>query len=239
MVRLRNTPRAPGQWVDACSRGIHGACCSRYHKQKAEEHEIWERLLTHSQRTETTWKPTCRADSHDLWCMWKYHESPHSPALGVYKDPSRGYNSSHHTKASATSQIVVSEAIVEELEAVNAIYGPGTLQILASDHLKTRSRCELPIVEHAVYWLDLAADYPQCIPTIQQAELDLHRTRDRRLQNIFLIVFSALQTVFRPGHVCMFDTLDAALPIISCLDGHRLDTDEAYYFAPNIIPDEW
>lgn len=94
-------------------------------------------------------------------------------------------------------------------------------------------------MEHAVYWLELARDYPQSMPTVQQTELDLHRTRNRRLQNIFLIILSTLQTVFKPGHVCIFDTLDAALPIISCLDGHRLEMDEAYYLAPNIIPEEW
>lgn len=241
MVLIRNIPKPWGRGLDACSEDIHGPWCSYYHKAKAERHELFERIRA-SQQTGTTRRPICRAECHTFLCDWKYHEpppSPHSPALVVYKNPSRGFNSSYHVAAGVASQDSVSEAVAEELEAVNAIYGSGTLQILASNHRKTRLRCELPIVEHAVYWLELATDYPQSMPTVQQAELDLHRTRNRRLQNIFLVIFSTLQTVFKPGHVCIFDTLDTALPIIACLDGHRLEMDEAYYLAPNIIPEEW
>jgi len=138
MVLIRNTPRPLGRGLDACFRGIHGSWCSYHHKARAQEDELFERIRA-SQQTGTTRRPTCRAKFHTFLCDWKYHEpppSPHSPALVVYKNPSRGFNSSYHVDAGVASQDTVSEAVAEELEAVNAIYGSGTLQILASDQRK-------------------------------------------------------------------------------------------------------
>lgn len=230
--------RLLGHVPDACLiQRIHGPWCAFYHRSQEEEEE--QRRQYRLKRAEAEQRQTCTRVRHGVWCRWYYHEPPHSPALVVYKNPSRGFNSSIEKTAPFTVLPQVSETLTEEMEAVNAIYGPGTLHVLAVEDTSTRLRFELPIAEHAVYWLDFSPDYPQSLPTIKQAELDLSRSLDRRLQNIYLIVFSTLQAVFKPGHVCIFDTLETVLPIISCLDGYCIDTDEAYYLTPTLVPSEW
>lgn len=131
----------------------------------------------------------------------------------------------------------MNQVLAEELEVVNAIYGAGTLIVLTPSSDKLRLRLELPLyeVEKLVFWLNFDADYPNTVPSIQQAELTLLQETDRRVQNIYLILFSLLHAP-GTGETSIESAIYRALPITASLQYYTFDPDIAVEIAPYANP---
>lgn len=208
-------------------------------------HATDEERLLRAKQSRTRWllklktyrpKP-CKLSKHGLWCAHDSHDGPKKTP-----NPTKHFNVTPRRFQSEEERDgfnLVNSDLVAEIEALNAIYGPGTLQVLDVKDANLQLRLELPIGESAIFCISCSQDYPHKIPEVDQADPSLHQAIDRRAQNIFLITFAILNTVFVPGNVCFFDLIDTALPIIACLREQRFDENATKDFPFQINPQEW
>ena len=227
-----------------CPQPNHGPWCYQIHDPNPEWQEDYEskytgwwqgqKYLRDRDIKEGRKLQICADPAHGPWCEFKEH-----PKGKAHFDPTRCFNSVSSELAANNSHAMLHNALSEEIEVVNAVYGPGTLVVLFVEDTKVRLRLELPTNEPMIFWLDLEHRYPNTIPTIKQAGLTLHQSMDRRTQNIYLVLFTTLQKVFESGSACLYNLIDDSLSIVACLQGYSFDTALSEVFAPEATMEEW
>jgi len=119
--------------------------------------------------------------------------------------------------------IRINEALSDEVQAINAIYGEGTLQVTSIHNTKTRMRLTLPATIYdgdesvfneesrkrsmqrrrlstvdVAFWIEFPLDYPYSKPLVSDADVALHEYQSKSLWKIQLMLFSVLETIFVP-----------------------------------------
>lgn len=252
-------PRHKIRWETSsiCKSPCHGAWCASVHPSPPDTSPYWwfgyryERsqyshdhcwwwtplrmeLYTLACKRCSQWcacPKECHLAQHGPWCSHDIHSRKASI------EPSRHFNTSDLSSEATAKLSLINGTLTEEIEVVNAIYGPGTLTVLIADSTRLRLRLELPLgeLQATVFWLNFAADYPQTRPSIQQAELTLQQETDRRIQNVFLVLFSLLSSI-RERSPCIESLIHESLPIIASLRGHAFDPETATDVAPYADP---
>lgn len=171
----------------------------------------------------------CALKQHGPWCSYDLHTEKRIDHTRIFNDRRASPEQARKTSS------LLNHDLTEEVEVVNAIYGAGTLEVMTDNGGKLRLRLELPLGESMVFWLNLTNSYPKDNPSIQQAELCLHQETDRRIQNIFLILFLLLETQKREV-ISIESLLHQALPIIASLCNYTFDADVAIEVAPDVNP---
>lgn len=106
--------------------------------------------------------------------------------------------------------VVSNEALVEECEAVNAIYGGGTVELsqsLAGSASAVLKPPDLPFS----FRLSFPTDYPDAPPSVHGTTSTGSSGRGEGNQAVAILV-DALSSVFTPGQVCLFDLVEEAAP---------------------------
>ncbi|KAK5948558.1 hypothetical protein OHC33_010454 [Knufia fluminis] len=132
--------------------------------------------------------------------------------------------------SASVNAAMVNDILTDELCALNAIYGEGTLQITQTNNKMVTAMLRLPSTGIS-FRIEFAEDYPSHPPVIEEPDLPLHLSMNRRIQNMRLLIFQVLHSIFVPGTVCMFDLLDACLPLILCLKEDGLDSEMAWHMV--------
>ncbi len=101
---------------------------------------------------------------------------------------------------------VSNSTLADELEVIDAIYGPGTIRLTSSDPIRTFIELRLPGDMHA-YIINFPAVYPDQAPSVigvDSLQLSLRPTVNEGITCLrisFLLAYS-------PGQVCLFDVID-------------------------------
>lgn len=137
---------------------------------------------------------------------------------------------------------LINQALSEEIEALNSIYGEDTLCVLnaKSDRIETQFRLPAPLpADRVPFCLSFSCTYPEQPPEYCYADVELHQSLDRRIQNIGILIFISLKEVFKSGEVCIFDLIDHVLPVIACMEDYNIRPDRASEDCPQMAGNDW
>ena len=134
--------------------------------------------------------------------------------------------------------VIIAEALTDEIEALNAIYGNETLEIAYAHNDKTRGRLSLPGHDIAI-WIDFPPSYPQESPKINELDGSLRLRFAQKSRKLRAVLHICLHNVFVAGDVCMFDLLESSLPLIECLEDAGLDAERVAASDCNFVADDW
>ena len=142
----------------------------------------------------------------------------------------------------------MSQALSDEIEAINAIYGDGSFQVIRTNPHKTQTRLVIPPTEETsppttslAFWIDFPSDYPASPPSVNGADVALEKQRNAQVWRSHLALFSTLQYTFNPGDVCVFDWLETSVPILECLSTDSFQPEHLSTLIPrdHFDPDNW
>lgn len=158
-----------------------------------------------------------------------------------------------------------SEAFSDELEAVNAIFGENTCQVIGTDSQKTRVQLRLPAASYESFapkligrhkdrmvgsWkritlgsgitfvADFPIEYPQVMPEIVYLDVSLLEYYEANMWKVHVALVLFLKDVFRAGDVCIYDWFLKCTPAIHCLGRDGLDWAKFVKTAPELTFDE-
>lgn len=161
--------------------------------------------------------------------------------------------------------MLVSQALSDEADAINAIFGEGTIQITGSTKQKTTAIIRVPNASHEVHWqvrdiwnvkitpmamrisidpdlnflVEFPPEYPMKMPRIAGIDsVSMFEYSDRQLWKHELALGVLLQTVLLPGHECMFDLLSLCGPIFACLDKTGINWAKLEKISPELTLDK-
>lgn len=128
--------------------------------------------------------------------------------------------------------------LLDEVEAINAIYGENTLQIVNANNTKVNAKLSMPSGDGS-FWITFPSNYPLMPPGIGDPDVSLYDNQVSRVQLVRILLFLNIQNVFVPGSVCIFDLIEACAPVLACLKDNGLDLDEARKVIPSFDLSDW
>ncbi|KAI9783390.1 MAG: eIF2 kinase Gcn2p negative regulator [Geoglossum umbratile] len=118
----------------------------------------------------------------------------------------------------------MNEALQDEIEAINSIYGDGTIRISMGE-----SSCILRLPEQSIsIRLRFPQDYPDKPPTLLGSETSGEHTRKGEASRVVGMVQEILSRTYRPGEVCLFDLLEEVGSMFVSEQGGASHLDEAH-----------
>lgn len=132
----------------------------------------------------------------------------------------------------------ISEALIDEIEALNAIYGEGTFHVLHAHKSKIRGNVKIPGEESPVQ-LWFPSDYPSKPPTVHAIDASLHEAASLRTKKLLLLYHSLLRQTFSIGNVCVFDFIETVQPYIECMTNDGFDVDTASQTIPGFNANDY
>ncbi|KAI9767011.1 MAG: eIF2 kinase Gcn2p negative regulator [Geoglossum simile] len=98
----------------------------------------------------------------------------------------------------------MNEALQDEIEAINSIYGDGTIQASVGE-----GSCILRLPEQSTsVRLHFPQDYPDTPPILLGSEASGEHARKGEASRVVDVVREILGRTYRPGEVCLFDLLE-------------------------------
>lgn len=159
----------------------------------------------------------------------------------------------------------ISEALSEELEVINAIFGQGTCQVIRTSEDQTRIRLRLPAASYEsvtpnvtdrdtkirvtssckrikigsdiIFLVDFPNAYPQLMPQVASLDVSLFEYYEGMWKVHFALI-KLLIDVFRAGEVCIYDWFLACSPAVHCLGPNGLDLAKFAKIAPDFDIEE-
>lgn len=125
-------------------------------------------------------------------------------------------------------QTTMNEELQNELEAINSIYGDGSLiladadgiYILSMPHHSTSLRIEFP------------SDYPASPPSVLGTESSGSNTRKGEASHVVDTFRAVLGLLFQPGEVCLFDVIEE----VNAVPSDARDAQESAKELPTELP---
>lgn len=125
----------------------------------------------------------------------------------------------------------MNEDLQNEIEAINSIYGDGSLvsaqdsvYILRLPQQATSLRIRFPF------------DYPTTPPSILGTESSGEHTRIGKASSVADVFRDTVGTLFRPGEVCLFDAIEEVNNILGASDDPTTDTNDESTFSQEVEP---
>jgi hypothetical protein len=120
--------------------------------------------------------------------------------------------------------LVYNTALADEICALNAIYGDGTITVTFSDTDHTTINLLLFDMPYA-FLLHIAHTYPQSAPKVLGID-DLMQSRNIATQQNAAYFQACILSVHRPGEVCIFDAVEEFEPIFQMQQAHHAKIEE-------------
>jgi Uncharacterized protein family UPF0029/RWD domain len=121
------------------------------------------------------------------------------------------------------------DALRDECEALNAIYGDGTVELTSS----TKAVLKLPNSPIS-FLFTFPADYPDVPPSLQSNSTGSGGRGEGG--RAVTILHEVLGRIYQPGQVCLFDLIDETLPQLE--DGSIEDSEAAAKRSEQVTTDE-
>lgn len=134
--------------------------------------------------------------------------------------------------------VQISEALTDEIEALNAIYGDGVLEIIGAANKQIRAHIRIPGADDAVQ-VRLPLDYPAKPPMIHSIDTTLHQAAALQTKKTLLLYHTLLAEVFISGDVCLFDWVERTIPYLECMTKDSLDFERANEVVPQFDATAW
>ncbi|KAK4193057.1 ribosomal protein S5 domain 2-type protein [Podospora australis] len=122
----------------------------------------------------------------------------------------------------------MSEALLDEIEAINSIYGDTTLVRSPQDSDATIYILTLPASQNETP--SLRIQFPPEYPDVPPSILGTHSTAGSKrgtAQRDLILFRDAVSEVYEPGQVCLFDAIEKVQELLSLSDDHPEEPEDS------------